>query len=75
VIEEVASTVRQHQPNVLFSASMWTSEEAANVRSIAENERPDIRTHAIPQGLQVEKGPDAIVEYLVEVIPGLLDGI
>jgi hypothetical protein len=72
-IEEVAPTVRQHQPNVLFSASMWDAEEAARIRSIAENERPGIRTHAIPQGLQVEKGPDAVVEYLVEVVPGLLD--
>jgi hypothetical protein len=25
--------------------------------------------------LQAEKGPDAIVEYLVEIVPGLLDGI
>jgi hypothetical protein len=74
-MEEVALTVQQHQPNVLFSASMWTSEEAAKIRAIAEKERPDIKTHAIPQGLQAEKGPDAIVEYLVEIVPGLLDGI
>lgn len=32
-----------------------------------------ILTHAIPQGLQVERGPDAVVEYLVENVPILLD--
>jgi len=33
---------------------------------------PGIKTHAIPQGLQVEHGPDAVVEYLTENIPKLL---
>jgi hypothetical protein len=74
-IEEVAPTVRQYQPNVLFSASMWTQEQAEEIRAIANKERPGIKTHAIPQGLQVERGPDAIVEYLVEKVPALLDGI
>jgi hypothetical protein len=35
--------------------------------------RPDIKLHAIPQGLQVERGPDAIVEHLLEKVPVLLD--
>ncbi|KAH7408650.1 hypothetical protein DE146DRAFT_786069 [Phaeosphaeria sp. MPI-PUGE-AT-0046c] len=74
-IEEVALAVRQCQPEVLFSASMWSPEEAAKIRSIAQQERPGIGTHAIPQGLQVERGPDAIVEYLVEVVPDLLDSL
>jgi hypothetical protein len=52
---------------------MWSQEEAATIKSIAQKERPGIKTHAIPQGLQVQRGPDAIVEYLVEVVPGLLD--
>jgi len=54
---------------------MWSSEEAAKIRAIAERERPGIKTHALPQGLQVERGPDAVVEYLVEVVPALLDTI
>ncbi|KAL5117618.1 hypothetical protein ACEQ8H_004511 [Pleosporales sp. CAS-2024a] len=74
-MEEVAPTVREKQPNLLFSASMWSAEEAAEIRTMAEKERPGIKTHAIPQGLQVERGPDAIVEYLVENVPGLLDSI
>lgn len=52
---------------------MWSPDEAAKIQELAVNEVPGIITHAIPQGLQVEKGPDAIVEYLVEVVPGLLD--
>jgi uncharacterized heparinase superfamily protein len=56
-----------------FSASMWSADEAAQIRSIAKNINPDIKTHAIPHGLQVERGPDAIVEHLLEVVPPLLE--
>jgi hypothetical protein len=52
---------------------MWTPEEAKEIHSIARGIRPDIKLHAIPQGLQVERGPDAIVEYLIENVPPLLD--
>ncbi|KAJ4298219.1 hypothetical protein N0V90_006118 [Kalmusia sp. IMI 367209] len=74
-IGEVEAKVRQHQPNILFSASMWSPEEAQKIRAIAERERPGIKTHAIPQGLQVERGPDAIVEHLLENVPPLLDSV
>lgn len=53
---------------------MWSSEQAAEIQKIAREARPGIKTHAIPHGLQVERGPDAIVEYLVENVPKLLDG-
>lgn len=51
---------------------MWTPEESTRIQQIARDNRPGIKTHAIPQGLQVEKGPDAIVEYLKERIPEIL---
>lgn len=51
---------------------MWTPEESTRIQQIAKDIVPGIKTHAIPQGLQVEKGPDAVVEYLKEKIPGLL---
>lgn len=54
---------------------MWSAEEAQKIRKIAEQERPGIKTHAIPQGLQVERGPDAIVEYLLENVPPMLDSV
>ncbi|KAG4259052.1 hypothetical protein FPRO03_13274 [Fusarium proliferatum] len=56
-----------------FSASMWSPEEAEKIHSLAKSIVPDIKLHAIPTGLQVERGPDAIVEYLVEKVPPLLD--
>jgi hypothetical protein len=34
-IEEVAPTVREKQPNVLFSASMWSADEAVEIISFA----------------------------------------
>ncbi|KAL4943869.1 hypothetical protein BDV06DRAFT_210714 [Aspergillus oleicola] len=72
-IDQVAGKVTEHKPDVLFSASMWSAEQAAEIQSIARSIKPDIKLHAIPQGLQVERGPDAIVEYLVEKVPALLD--
>ncbi|KAL2821758.1 hypothetical protein BDW59DRAFT_164096 [Aspergillus cavernicola] len=72
-IEEVAKKVSEHMPDILFSASMWTAEQASEIQSIARSIKPDIKLHAIPAGLQVERGPDAIVEYLLENVPALLD--
>jgi len=51
---------------------MWTPEESARILEIARSIVPDIKTHVIPQGLQVEKGPDAVVEHLKEQFPRLL---
>lgn len=51
---------------------MWTPEESAKIQEIARSIVPDIKTHAIPQGLQAERGPDAVVEYLKEQVPKLL---
>ena len=51
---------------------MWTLEESQKAFATAREIMPDIKTHAIPQGLQVQKGPDAVVEYLKEQIPVLL---
>ena len=52
---------------------MWTKEESDGIKAIAKEEVPGIKTHAIPRGLQVEKGPHAVVEYLVEKLPGIID--
>lgn len=51
---------------------MWTPEESQKVFATAREIVPDIKTHAIPEGLQVQRGPDAVVEYLEEKIPSLL---
>ena len=51
---------------------MWTPETSRRIQSIARHNVPGIKTHAIPQGLQVEKGPDAVIEYLKEQIPKVL---
>ncbi|EXJ86822.1 hypothetical protein A1O3_03776 [Capronia epimyces CBS 606.96] len=71
-IDAVEATVKEIQPDVLFCASMWTPEESARIQQIARTNVPGIKTHAIPQGLQVEKGPDGVVEYLKEHIPQIL---
>ena len=51
---------------------MWTPEESQKIQTIAKETIPGIRTMALPQGLQVQHGPDAVVEYLVKKLPGLI---
>jgi hypothetical protein len=53
---------------------MWTPEQSDAVLSRAREINPDVKTLALPQGLQVERGPDAVVEYIVEKLGGLMDG-
>lgn len=55
-----------------FVASMWTPEQSEKVIDAAREINPKVKTLALPQGLQVEKGPDAVVEYIKERLPGLL---
>lgn len=41
--------------------------------AIAKETIPGIKVFNIPFGLQVEKGPDAVVEYIEEHLPSVLD--
>jgi hypothetical protein len=51
---------------------MWTKEESDEIQRIAREIVPGIRTMAIPQGLQVEKGPDAVVDFVKGKWPSLV---
>ncbi|CZS92715.1 uncharacterized protein RAG0_03239 [Rhynchosporium agropyri] len=73
-IEDVKAMCERNKPDVLFCASMWTKDESDEIQRIAKETVPGIKTMAIPQGLQVENGPDAVVEYLKEKWPGLVEG-
>lgn len=55
-----------------FCASMWTKHESDEIQRIARETVPGIKTLAIPQELQVEKGPDAVVEFVKEKWPRLV---
>lgn len=56
-----------------FCASMWTKEQSDEVQRIARETVPGIKTMAIPQSLQVEKGPDGVVEFLKEKWSSLVE--
>ncbi|KAF4121498.1 hypothetical protein GMORB2_1905 [Geosmithia morbida] len=71
--EELEPTVVKFQPDILCCASMWTVEESTQMREKAKSLVPGIKTHAIPHGLQVKDGPDAIVEHLKVQLPALLE--
>ena len=58
---------------VKFTASMWTPAQSEHVFAAARGVNSQVKTLAVPQGLQVEKGPDAVVEYIGERLPPLLE--
>ncbi|KAK9379260.1 uncharacterized protein V2V93DRAFT_374381 [Kockiozyma suomiensis] len=72
-ISDVEAVVEAVQPDVVCCASMWSKEEVAEIHAIAKKLVPNVKTTFIPHGLQVEKGPDAVVEFLTEEFPKLLD--
>jgi len=51
---------------------MWTPEESGRIQAVAKDAVPGITTMALPQGLQVEKGPDGVLEYIMEKLPSLI---
>lgn len=51
---------------------MWTDAESREIQEVARSANPAILTHAIPHGLQVTQGPDAVVHHLVDYVPQLL---
>lgn len=53
---------------------MWTAEESDKIFSIAREINTKIKTLAIPFGMQIEKGPDAVVEFLVSGWGPLVEG-
>lgn len=54
---------------------MWTPEQAqamvAEARAVVG---PQLKVLSLPQGLQVQHGPDAVVAYIKARLPGLLEG-
>lgn len=52
---------------------MWTKEQSDGMIEIARRVKPDIKTHAIPHGLQVAGGPEAVIQHLKEQIPRVLE--
>jgi 5-enolpyruvylshikimate-3-phosphate synthase len=52
---------------------MWTPEESDRIQAIARETKPGIKTMALPQGLQVQHGPDAVVEYIIKILPALIE--
>ena len=52
---------------------MWTKEQSDEAQRIARETVPGIKTMVIPQGLQAEKGPDGVVEFLKEKWSSLVE--
>ncbi|KAF8187972.1 hypothetical protein K438DRAFT_1834459 [Mycena galopus ATCC 62051] len=72
-IEDVKETVERERPDVLFTASMWTPEQAKDIVNIAKSVNPGLKTFSVPQGLHASGGPAAILEHIKENLPDLLD--
>ena len=53
---------------------MWTEAESQNIKKIARSIVPSLRTYAVPQGMQVERGPDATVAHVVTMLDEVIKG-
>lgn len=54
---------------------MWSPEQAKEIHDTATKIMgPKLLHYSLPQGLQVERGPDAVVEHLMEKFPELIEG-
>jgi hypothetical protein len=53
---------------------MWSPADSQRIQTIARDIVPDVRTFALPYGMQVEKGPDAVVEYVKENLDDIIFG-
>jgi hypothetical protein len=51
---------------------MWTADQAQEIQTIAKETKPGLVTYAIPHGLKVNSGENAIVEHLKSTVPPLL---
>jgi len=51
---------------------MWSPEQSSHVFAQAREVNPSCKTLAIPQGLQAERGPEAVVEWIKGQLPALL---
>ena len=53
---------------------MWTPEESDRIQRIAREIVPEIRTFALPYGMQIEKGPSAVVEHVKQNLDDIING-
>jgi hypothetical protein len=53
---------------------MWTPEQSKIALDAAREVNPKVKTLALPPGLQVNRGPDAVVDYIKEKLPELVRG-
>ena len=53
---------------------MWTPAESAEIKSIAREIMPGLRCYVVPQGMQVEKGPEATIAHVKSQLPGIIEG-
>ncbi|KAJ7617076.1 hypothetical protein FB45DRAFT_933402 [Roridomyces roridus] len=70
-IEEVQAAVQKEQPDVIFTASEWTAEQAQEINVIAKSVKADIKTVNIPHGLATEQGPEAVAAFIQQSVAGL----
>jgi hypothetical protein len=53
---------------------MWTPAESRAIKKIAREIVPSLRTFAIPTGLKVQKGEDAVVIYVEGRLDDIING-
>ncbi len=53
---------------------MWSPAESDKIKQIVREIVPNVRTYAVPQGMQVEIGPEATVDHVKSKLDEILRG-
>ncbi|KAJ7617080.1 hypothetical protein FB45DRAFT_1063626 [Roridomyces roridus] len=69
-IEDVKAAVQKEQPDIIFTGSEWTDEQAQEMNALAKSVKADIKTVNIPYGLGTQ-GPEAVAAFLHERVASL----
>ena len=53
---------------------MWSPDQSNEIKTIARAVMSELRCYAIPQGLRLEKGSEAVIEHVKSQLPDIIDG-
>jgi hypothetical protein len=53
---------------------MWSPAQSAEIKRIARKVVPGLRCYVVPQGMQVERGPEATIEHVKSKLPQIIEG-
>ena len=52
---------------------MWSQEQSAEIIRIGREVVPDLRCYVVPQGMQIQYGPEYTVQHVISKLPEVVE--